>query len=73
MHSVRFEDVTVTSMKAAVFWDVAHCSLVDTDWRFIGAYCLRREGDESFIALMMKVVILELTDYFRGIKHFLGP
>jgi hypothetical protein len=30
------------SLKMAVFWDEAPCSLVDIDWRFRGAYCLRR-------------------------------
>jgi hypothetical protein len=30
----------------AVFWDVARCSLVDTDCHFRGAYCLRPKGNE---------------------------
>jgi hypothetical protein len=30
----------MTSMKMAVFWDVAPCGLVDIDRRFRGAYCL---------------------------------
>lgn len=34
-------------MKMAVCWDVAKCSLVDTDRRFTGGY---------LIALMMKAV-----------------
>jgi hypothetical protein len=29
--TVRFEVLTATIMKMAVFWDVAPCSLVDTD------------------------------------------
>jgi hypothetical protein len=33
-------------MKIAVFWDVAPCSLVDTDGRFRGAYCLHHQSDD---------------------------
>jgi hypothetical protein len=33
---VRFQVLVVTSMKIAVVWDVAPCSLVDTDWHFRG-------------------------------------
>jgi hypothetical protein len=29
-----------------VFWDVAPCSLVETDRRFRGAYCLHHQGDD---------------------------
>jgi hypothetical protein len=28
-----------------VFWDVAPCSLVETDWRFRGANCLQHQDD----------------------------
>jgi hypothetical protein len=31
LYQVRLEVFTVTNMKVAVFWDVALCSLVDTD------------------------------------------
>jgi hypothetical protein len=34
-------------MKKAVFWVVAPCSLVHTDRRFRGAYCLHDQDDES--------------------------
>jgi hypothetical protein len=30
-----------------VFWDVAPCSLVETDRRFRGAYCLYHQGDAN--------------------------
>jgi hypothetical protein len=30
-----------------VFWDVAPCSLIDTDRRFRGAYCLHHQGSRS--------------------------
>jgi hypothetical protein len=32
-------------MKMALFWDVASYSLVSTDRRFRGAYCLHHQGD----------------------------
>jgi hypothetical protein len=31
---VRFQVLAATSMKMAVFWDVAPCSLLDTDRRY---------------------------------------
>jgi hypothetical protein len=33
------------SMKMAVFWNVAPCSLVDIDRRFRGTYCFHHQGD----------------------------
>jgi hypothetical protein len=32
-------------MKTAVFWGVPPCSLVDTDRRFIAAFCFYNQGD----------------------------
>jgi hypothetical protein len=46
---LRFQVVTATSMKMAVFWDVAPCSLIDTDRHFRGAYCLHHQGDEALM------------------------
>jgi hypothetical protein len=43
---VRFEVLTVTIMKLAVFWDVAPCILVITDRRFRGVYCLHHQADD---------------------------
>jgi hypothetical protein len=37
---VRFNVLTVASVKLRVFWDVAPCSQVDFDRPFRGAYCL---------------------------------
>jgi hypothetical protein len=49
-HSVqnqaRFQVLTAASMKMAVFWDVAPCSLVEVYRRFRGACCLHHQGDE---------------------------
>jgi hypothetical protein len=39
-----FQVLKATSIKAAVFWDVAPCSVVDTSRRFRGTYCLHHEG-----------------------------
>jgi hypothetical protein len=32
-----------------VFWYVALCSLVETDWRFRGAYCLHLQSNETLV------------------------
>jgi hypothetical protein len=32
------------NIKMTVFWDVAQCSLVETDRRFGGAYCLHHHS-----------------------------
>jgi hypothetical protein len=37
---VRFQVLTAASMKMSVFWDDALRSLVETEQRFRGAYCL---------------------------------
>jgi hypothetical protein len=44
---VKFEVLTVTSTKMAVFWDVAPCSLVGIDRPFKGAYCLLYHSGKS--------------------------
>jgi hypothetical protein len=42
---VRFQVLTAASMKMAVFWVVALCSLVEVYSRFRGAYCLHHCPD----------------------------
>jgi hypothetical protein len=49
---VRFQVLTAASMKMAVFWVVAQCSLVEVYRLFTGACCLHHQY--SFIALMME-------------------
>jgi hypothetical protein len=34
-------------MKMAVFWDIAPCSLVDTDRHFRGTYCVHHQDDSQ--------------------------
>jgi hypothetical protein len=34
-------------MKFRALWDVAPCSHVEVDQRFIGAYCLNHQGDDE--------------------------
>jgi hypothetical protein len=34
-----------------IFWDIAPCSLVETDRRFRGAYCLHYQNDEMMEAV----------------------
>jgi hypothetical protein len=44
LYLVRFQVLTAASMKMAVFWIVAACSLVQVYRRFRGACCLRHQG-----------------------------
>jgi hypothetical protein len=44
---VRFEVLTETSVKMAVLWDHAPCSLVEIDRRFREAICLHRHLDDG--------------------------
>jgi hypothetical protein len=41
---VKFRVFTAASMKMAVFWVVAPCSLVEVYWRFRGSCCLHHQG-----------------------------
>jgi hypothetical protein len=43
---VRFQVLTVASMKIGAFWDIAPCSFIGVDWHFRGVYCLQSKGDE---------------------------
>jgi hypothetical protein len=43
---VRFQVLTASSIKMAVFWVVAPCSLVKFYRHFRGACCLHHQGDE---------------------------
>jgi hypothetical protein len=45
-NEVRFQVVTGASMKMAVFWVVAPCSLVEVHLRFTDAFCLHHQCDE---------------------------
>jgi hypothetical protein len=45
---VRFQVLAAASMNMAVFWDVAPCSLVESDRRFRDAYCLYRQGHHGW-------------------------
>jgi hypothetical protein len=42
---VGFEVLTAVSLKIAVFWVVAPCSLVEVYQRFRGPCCLHHQGD----------------------------
>jgi hypothetical protein len=44
---MRFEVFTAATLKMAVFWVVAVCSLVEVYRRFRGARCLHYQGDEA--------------------------
>jgi hypothetical protein len=53
---VWYQVLAAVTMKMAVFWIVASCGLVRVSQGFRGLYCLRHQGDESPIALMMESV-----------------
>jgi hypothetical protein len=45
---MRFQVLTVTSMKIRAFWDTGPCSIVEVDRRFRGVYCLHHsDGGDS--------------------------
>jgi hypothetical protein len=44
-----FEVLTVVSMKMAVFWVVAPCSLIEVYQRFRGPCCLHHQGEKTAI------------------------
>jgi hypothetical protein len=44
---VTLEVLTAASMKIAVFWVVAPCSLVEVYRRFTGACCIHHQGDHK--------------------------
>jgi hypothetical protein len=41
---MRFHVLTAATVWMALFWDVALCSLVETDRLFRCAYCIQHEG-----------------------------
>jgi hypothetical protein len=44
---VEFEVLTAASMKVAIFWVVAPCSLVNVYRRFRGTCYLHQQGDDD--------------------------
>jgi hypothetical protein len=59
---VRFYVLATVSVKKAGFWDVALCSLVETDRRFGGTYCLHHQGDDA--AMRRHEATSQKTDMF---------
>jgi hypothetical protein len=60
---VRFQVLTAASMKIGAFWNIAQCSLVGVDRRFIGA---RLHG-----AIYLKAIIFIHATQGRGV-HVMG-
>jgi hypothetical protein len=46
---MRFQVLTVASLKFRVFWDVAPCSHIEVGRRFRGAYYLYHQGDDEAV------------------------
>jgi hypothetical protein len=62
----RFQVLTATSMKMAVIWDVAPCSLVGIDRPFRLACCLHHQGDDLLDdggSKLLRNVVQYLPDY----------
>jgi hypothetical protein len=52
---VRFQVLTVMSKKMAVFWDVAPCSLVETDHVSVELYCYHHQPHDGGNKLLCHV------------------
>jgi hypothetical protein len=63
---LRFQVLTPASMKMKVSWDVALCSLVDTDRRFRGPYCLHHQGYQP--AQYLRRVIAQFIVYLTTLS-----
>jgi hypothetical protein len=65
---VGFEVFTAVSMKMAVFWVVAPCSLVEFYQRFKGPCCLHHQGDihiswQAFILYVINISNLTILTF----------
>jgi hypothetical protein len=73
---VRFQVLTAASMKMAVFWVVAPCSLVEVYRRFRGACCLHHQGDrnnrEDSVLLVYSVHRIDPINIFCKDTMFTG-
>jgi hypothetical protein len=63
---VTFQFLTTACMMTSAMWDVAPCSLVETEQHFRGAYCLCHQG-----ALIIEAVSISETyfDFYRTTRH----
>jgi hypothetical protein len=44
---IRYQVVTVASVKTTAVWDIGLCSLTEVGRRFRGVYCLHDRDDEA--------------------------
>jgi hypothetical protein len=49
---MRFQVLTVASMKMRSYWGIVPCSLVGVDRRFRGAYCLHHQVNELYFVFV---------------------
>jgi hypothetical protein len=65
LQQVRFQVLTATSMKMAVYWNVSPCSLVEAYRRFTGACCLHhcpaQHTEDTHIQNYIRMTLLHLT------------
>jgi hypothetical protein len=53
---MRFQVLTATNVKIVLFWDIALCSLVDTERRFRAPHCLQHQE--------LNTVLMEVVRFF---------
>jgi hypothetical protein len=53
-------------------WYIAPCSIVEVDRRFRGAYCLRRQGDESRRNIPEGCLHTRRRENLKSHKKFIG-
>jgi hypothetical protein len=68
-----FEVLTVVSTKIGVFLPATPSRLVGVYKRFRGTYCLRHQGDELLIALVMEAVNTNLHGFTTQKTANFGP
>jgi hypothetical protein len=62
--NVRLWVLMAAGMKFRVFWNIAPCSHVEKDRRFISAYCLHHQGNESKLQVLSSPIPIFVTFHF---------
>jgi hypothetical protein len=62
LYIVRFQVLTAPSMKMALFWDVAPCSLVNNDWHFKGTCCFII-GSAALMTEAVNMLLWNISQY----------
>jgi hypothetical protein len=73
--NARFQVLTAASMRMAVFWAVAPCSLVEVYRPFRGACCLHHQGDrpEHSAYISSYSVLNNFSSWYSVVKRTHEP